>query len=355
MNYTEIWNYLVEEVERNKYEQEDKIHILWQSYFSNPLMFGYNGNDVDSKRSLHIGSTNREIPDLILKKDKSDLFIIELKRYSLHKNEDFEKQLLNYMSHTDLRLSVGILICSAIYVYYYDFASSKEEKLKIEFIKNNINGAKFIELFSKQNFNEIAIKQFIENSNQSQNNILSIKKQITSELLKQLLKEHFLKTFSESDFEKAISEKKISIEDLSDHNYKNKNKNSNHNNFVSKLGCSHNLNETVSIKGIKLPLYRDSKTTIQDFVKETLQVLFDNNLLNSEEIKRLQDKSYSQQNFGIQHPLLQKEWKNCVISGHSRYWNSNKIGDFYVCSQWWKEKTDLYDEKLSDWLKTLQK
>lgn len=280
MNYTEIWNYLVEEFERNKYEQEDKIHTLWQSYFSNPLMFGYNGNDVDSKRSLHIGSTNREIPNLILKKDKSDLFIIELKRYSLQKNEDFEKQLLNYMSHTDLRLSVGILICSAIYVYYYDFASSKEEKLKIEFIKNNINGAKFVELFSKQNFNEIAIKQFIENSNQSQNNILSI-------------------------------------------------------------------------KGIKLPLYRDSKTTIQDFVKETLQVLFDNNLLNSEEIKRLQDKSYSQQNFGIQHPLLQKEWKNCVISGHSRYWSSNKIGGFYVCSQWWKGKTDLYDEKLADWLKTL--
>ena len=64
---------------------------FWKNYFSE--IFGLKKilNEIASQRKLHIGSSDREIPDIILKKDSKDLFIVELKQYYLAKNDDFEK------------------------------------------------------------------------------------------------------------------------------------------------------------------------------------------------------------------------------------------------------------------------
>ena len=98
---------------------------------------------------------------------------------------------------------------------------------------------------------------------------------------------------------------------------------------------------------------------MQDFVKETLRKLFTNGILSNAEINRLQDTDYSKQTFGIQYPLLQKEWKDCLDgTGKARYWGDSptkKIGGFYVCSQWWKQSFTIYDTKIAEWLKTLEK
>lgn len=73
-------------------------------------------------------------------------------------------------------------------------------------------------------------------------------------------------------------------------------------------------------------------------------------------ILELQNKEYCSKNFGIQHPLLEKDsTKIKDDKGHLRYWTKFKVGGFFVCSQWWKEKNSLYDSLIAQWLCNLTK
>lgn len=164
MTTQQSWNYIVQQYNKNRTALESSVQSDWENYFADSELFGYSRiqGDVDSHRKLHIGSSDREIPDIILRKNNKDLFIVELKQYSLSKNADFEKQLLNYMAHTDLRLSVGVLICNKIYLYFYNVAENSKISLEIPFLQDNPEGIKFVELFSKENFDVEKIKQFIE-------------------------------------------------------------------------------------------------------------------------------------------------------------------------------------------------
>ena len=73
-------------------------------------------------------------------------------------------------------------------------------------------------------------------------------------------------------------------------------------------------------------------------------------------MKQLFDKQFCKETFGIGYALLQTDWKNCLDgAGHDRYWKTFKIVNIYFCcSEWWKEKFPLYEEKLAKWLKTLK-
>lgn len=84
-SYIEDWNFLVSQHSQFYNQPECKIQNLWETYFSEIFSFSKLSNEIDSQRKLHIGSTDREIPDIILNKDGRDLFIVELKQYSLLK------------------------------------------------------------------------------------------------------------------------------------------------------------------------------------------------------------------------------------------------------------------------------
>ena len=161
-SYIENWNLLVAQHSEFYNQPENKIQNLWEIYFSELFGFKKILNEIETQRKLHIGSTDREIPDIILKKDDKDLFIVELKQYSLTRNDDFEKQLLNYMSHTDIRLSIGILVCKNLYLYYYNHSDNKNDCIEIPFKKDNELGIKFMELFNKNNFDVENAKKFIQ-------------------------------------------------------------------------------------------------------------------------------------------------------------------------------------------------
>ena len=216
MDAKEAWNYLVSEYEKNFSAQEDKIQTLWESYLANPFLFGYSdSDDIDSKRSLHIGSTDREIPDIILRSNHNDICIIELKRYSLSKHSNYEKQLLNYMTHTDLHLSIGVLVCKTLNIYHFDHAKNATECLEIPFEKDSKNGETFISLISKSNFSEDKITNFIKSENESKENVRNLKSEITDELVKGLIIKHFENKYSANDIEKVLSELNISISEKS--------------------------------------------------------------------------------------------------------------------------------------------
>lgn len=203
-SYIEDWNLLVPQHSQFYNQPEYKIQALWENYFSEIFGFKKILNEIDSQRKLHIGSTDREIPDIILNNDGRDLFIVELKQYSFSKNDDFEKQLLNYMSHTDLRLSIGILVCEKLYLYFYNHSDNKNDCLEIPFEKDNELGIKLMELFNKNNFDIEKTRDFIQSESKKKNDVSKIKKEISEELVKNLLTEHFIKTYDKDVVESAL-------------------------------------------------------------------------------------------------------------------------------------------------------
>ncbi|WP_296012121.1 hypothetical protein [uncultured Treponema sp.] len=205
-SYIEDWNLLVAQHSQFYNQPECKIQVLWETYFSEIFGFSKLSNEIDSQRKLHIGSTDREIPDIILKNGTKDLFIVELKQYSLLKNDDFEKQLLNYMSHTDLRLSIGILVCEKLYLYFYNHSDNKNDCLEIPFENDNELGIKFMELFNKNNFDVEKARDFIQSESKNKNDASKIKKEISAELVKQLLIQHFSKDYDKDVVESALKD-----------------------------------------------------------------------------------------------------------------------------------------------------
>ena len=358
MNYNEAWNFLVIEYCSGKNKPEIEIQKKWEDYFAETELFGYSKikNDIIPHPSLIIGSNKREIPDILLCRNNEKLFIAELKQYTIPKSKDIEKQLLSYLTHIDIHLSIGILVCENLYIYCYDFQQNKSVFLKIPFEENNSNGIKFMELFNKQNFDEKKIQDFVLANHLSAHHILEIKEAISSELIVDLLKKHFLEKFSEEEIEKALRDIEINVGRKEKTPF-----------VVNHIGQDISIpkdgKKSVTIKGVVLPLYRSSGSSVQDFVKETLKTLFSHNLLSMEELKRMQDLGYCSHIFGISYPVLQKEWNKCLYKSkttgkiHSRYWgpdSSKKIGGFYICSQWWKEKFSEYDEKIAAWLCSLE-
>ena len=207
--YAEYWNYIVGEYNTNQYAQESTIQALWENYFSE--MFNYKKilKEIDPQRSITIGSSQRAIPDIILRRNNQDIVDVELKKYGLSFSDDMENQLVSYMNQ--LHVSIGVLVCQKIYVYVYDYIGNKIKKLEIPFEKNNPDGIKFIELFQKDNFSKDAIEAFIDSKQAFEKNVEKIKSDISLALILKLLGEHFGKEYTNQEFEAALSYIEIKI------------------------------------------------------------------------------------------------------------------------------------------------
>ena len=210
MNVERIWNLIVKHYQTNYNAPEEKLQKDWE----NKLISGSLGymewfGEIDAHRTIHLGSTKRVIPDIIIKNDERDLFDIELKQYSLPFTIEMEKQLKSYMDL--LHVSVGVLVCQKIYVYVYDFSKSKLKKVEISFIEDNPDGIAFVELFSKGNFSEEKVENFIDSKNNFDSNVQKIKSEITQENVVALMKSHFLSIYSAEEVEIAMKDVVVAI------------------------------------------------------------------------------------------------------------------------------------------------
>lgn len=108
--------------------------------------------------------------------------------------------------------------------------------------------------------------------------------------------------------------------------------------------------------GINLPTVKRENQSFQDFVKETLANMFEKNMLDDDEIARLQDKDYCKATFGIEYPLLIiDEEKIRDKKGHLRYWKGVKFnnGRFYACKEWWQDKFEEYEKRMAEWIRKI--
>lgn len=110
-------------------------------------------------------------------------------------------------------------------------------------------------------------------------------------------------------------------------------------------------NNAPTINNIKPAVleFSSGQEKIQDWVKRILNYLLSNNILKEDEIFYLHDKEYCKKNFDIAFALFVDDYENTIISRHPRYY-SDRIGGYYVCSQWWKDKFGIYERDIKRWL-----
>jgi len=211
MTLAEKWNVIVEQHNKNLHATEAVVQGIWEKIFAE--IFGYSSlaGEIDSQRTLRIGSTDRATADIIIKSGGTDLFVVELKRHNTTFDRGAEEQLFSYLKLTGN--NIGVLICDKIYVYACDFTKpdNEQDRAEIPFDKDISDGVKFVEMFSKATFGADAIKEFIYQKSQSVKNIAIIKQEITSELVVDLLRNHFSKKFTGFDFDEVVNDFKIIV------------------------------------------------------------------------------------------------------------------------------------------------
>lgn len=215
MSYQDKWNNIVQQQNKLHGKSEEVVQYAWESVIL-PTCLSYNNINIDPQRSIQMGSTSKRI-DIVVKQEK-DLYIIELKKSNLHNGQD---QLFSYLKQMD-EISLGILACDSLCVYDYHYGESKEKQpfVEIPYDYDNTDGIKFVELFSKDNYDENKIKAWIAKKDQERRatinskklfdkHVNEIKQKINENLKKQLLEEYFVKNgFSKEEFEAAFTSKK---------------------------------------------------------------------------------------------------------------------------------------------------
>ena len=217
MEASEKWNFIVKEYDSLYNKPESDIQRAWESYCSELFNYKKIFGEIDSFRKIRIGSSERVIPDIILKRGNKDIIDIELKQYCLSLDSKFEAQLKSYLKL--LNLSVGLIICQKIYLCWLEYNEDSIYMIEIPFSKDNRDGIKIMELLSKEDFSEEKIKPFIDNKlkelkakKRQEENIQEIKKNIDANLINTLLLDHFVnQNYADDEILKALDETEIKV------------------------------------------------------------------------------------------------------------------------------------------------
>ena len=206
----EKWNYFVYDLceAKKKDVDEDTFHALIETQLQHLGWAKFKG-EICHKQNIHLGNSNRIEPDILIKRDGEDEFVIEVKRPSHKQIKKDVDQLLSYMRI--LKLNVGIYIGEYIEVFY-DMPLSKEavSVLKVPLEINNKLGAKFVEQFDKENFSQKSIVVFCEERLQEiqrQNSLNEIKKSLIAEAQTQIAES--LRPYMMEKYGNSFSEEEI--------------------------------------------------------------------------------------------------------------------------------------------------
>ena len=211
----ETWKRFVYPLIEDK--KQDVEEETYHRHIENQLMLlGWEPwkGEIIHKQSLRIGNRNRMEPDILVTRDDEYQFVIEVKRPGNTQAKEEITQLESYMRQ--LRLDVGIYIGEHIEMFYdkpntnhvvsvFKWAIDLEEK----------RGARFVELFSKENFSKEAIVDFCEERIQEiqrQNSLNEIKESLIAdaqtqitESLRPYLMEKYGNSFSEEEIKRMLS------------------------------------------------------------------------------------------------------------------------------------------------------
>lgn len=211
----EKWNEFVYELmdALRKNVEEDEYHLLIENQLKLLGWVKYKG-EICHKPNIPIGNSKHIQPDILIKNEESEQFVIEVKR-PVHQITDRERvQLESYMRQ--LKLRVGVYIGEHIEVFY-DQPDSKRavSVLTIPLEMDNKQGSRFVELFAREAFNKDSIIDFCEKRieekhrqdslNKVKENLISEAQLNISESLLPYLVDKYGGTFSEKDILSMLS------------------------------------------------------------------------------------------------------------------------------------------------------
>lgn len=218
----EKWNQFVYDLceAKKKDVDEDNYHALIETQMQLLGWAKWKG-EICHKSNIPIGNSKFIQPDILIKRDNEDQFVIEVKR-PVHTQTDRERvQLESYMRQ--LKLDVGIYIGEHIEVFY-DKPKSKDavSVLRIPLEIDSKLGAKFVEKFSKEAFSKDAIVEFCEarmeemkrqaSLNKIKENLIANAQTQIKESLLPYLMEKYSGSFSEEDMKGMLSQLHFSAE-----------------------------------------------------------------------------------------------------------------------------------------------
>ncbi len=211
MTACEKWNKIVALHKQYYRSSETTVQNVWESVFVEILGYSRLEGEVERHRNIQLGSTERVIPDIIVKKQEYDLFVVELKQHNIPFHVSMEVQLFSYLKQ--LRNDVGILVCDKLYVYSFDYSKRDEEQLKwqITFTENNPQGIEFVDKFSKGAFNARKIKALVLEKNLFDLHVAKIVDKITPTTVTNALTEFFKADYSEDEINEAFKRIAISV------------------------------------------------------------------------------------------------------------------------------------------------
>ncbi|MBP5375848.1 MAG: hypothetical protein J6Y38_05900 [Bacteroidaceae bacterium] len=158
----EKWNQFVYVLceAKKKDVDEDTYHTLIENQLQLLNWMMYKG-EICHKPNIPIGNSKFIQPDILIKSDNEEQFVIEVKRPVHTQTERERVQLESYMRQ--LKLDVGIYIGEHIEVFY-DKPKSKDavSVMRIPLEIDNKLGARFVEKFFRDNFSRDAIVDFCE-------------------------------------------------------------------------------------------------------------------------------------------------------------------------------------------------
>ena len=202
---TELWNKIVSQYNKNKNCKEEIVQASWELLFS--TLFNYADSDIVAQKPVQMGVETKRA-DILITHGNEDLFVVELKRHTLHEGQG---QLFSYLNQ--LKIDIGVLVCDKLYIYDFDYTKRDDNYafVEINFTPDNPDGEMFVELFMSENFDKQKIKNYIRNKNQSKNNVDLIRRALNNESILQILKNHFTEKYPVDDVEKVFCEYQIEI------------------------------------------------------------------------------------------------------------------------------------------------
>lgn len=171
-------------------------------------------DEIKHKPNIRIGNRNSIQPDILVTRDGVEQFVIEVKRPNHVQNGENLNQLESYMRQ--LKLKVGVYIGERIEIVY-DKPDSRHvvSVLQIPMVLDEKRGARFVELFSKDNFSKEAVVGFCEerlkemarqaNLNKIKESLVADAQTQITESLKPYLMDKYGDSFSEEELKMMLA------------------------------------------------------------------------------------------------------------------------------------------------------
>lgn len=169
--------------------------MTYQKYIQDMILeigLGWHKEQIIEQLSLQLGSIERLVPDIIVKKDSRNCFVIEVKRPGHVKTQKNIDQLISYMKQ--IETPVGIYWGDELEVYYKNIGDGSQPILlmSLQFKISDTYGEDFVSLFSEPTF--------------SIENIYKFKKKQEDKLVFETNVQRLLKEVLIPDFQKELIE-----------------------------------------------------------------------------------------------------------------------------------------------------